>query len=191
MEHGLSALQSVVQGRFRNDHGAFEGSGPWRFALGFHDHSRASARGGRRGGTAKDEALGRSRGGFRTKLHVACDGLGKPVKIIRTPGQDHDVTQGPALIANSAANKKVADKAYDSDAFIAAIELQNAEAVIPPRGNRTEDRSRDQETYKQRPVVERFINVIKQRRRVAPRYEKTARTFLGVVQPASIFVLFN
>ncbi len=44
------------------------------------------------------EALGRSRGGFSTKIHVACDGIGKPVKIILTPGQDHDVTQGPALI---------------------------------------------------------------------------------------------
>ena len=61
---------------------------------------------GAEGSTAKDEALGRSRGGFSTKIHVACDGLGKPVKIILTPGQDHDVTQGPALIADSDAKKK-------------------------------------------------------------------------------------
>ena len=63
---------------------------------------------GAKGRTAKDEALGRSRGGFSTKIHVACDGLGKPVKIILTPGQDHDVTQGPALIADSDAKKKIA-----------------------------------------------------------------------------------
>jgi len=144
---------------------------------------------GAEGTTPQAEALGRSRGGFSTKIHVACDGLGKPVKIILTPGQDHDVTQGPALIANSDAEKMIADKAYDSDAFIEAIESKNAEPVIPPRSNRTEERSYDKEEYKKRNVVERFINVIKQCRRVATRYEKTARNFLGMVQLASIFVL--
>ena len=146
---------------------------------------------GAEGSSAEAEALGRSRGGFSTKIHVACDGLGKPVKIILTPGQNHDVTQGPALIANSDAKKKIADKAYDSDAFIEAIVGTGAEAVIPPRSNRTEERSYDKEAYKERNVVERFINAIKQCRRVATRYEKTARNFLAVVQLASIFVLLN
>jgi len=146
---------------------------------------------GAEGSSAEAEALGRSRGGFSTKIHVACDGLGKPVKIILTPGQDHDITQGPALIANSDAKKKIADKAYDSDPFIDAIESTGAEAVIPPRSNRIEGRSYDKEAYKDRNVVERFINVIKQCRRVATRYEKTARNFLAVVQLASIFVLLN
>jgi transposase len=146
---------------------------------------------GAEGTSAKAEALGRSRGGFSTKIHVACDGLGKPVTILLTPGQDHDVTQGPALIANSAAEKIMADKAYDSDKFIEVIEAQGAEAVIPPRSNRTEKRSYDKEDYKKRNVVERFMNAIKQCRRVATRYEKTARNFLGFVQLASIFVLLN
>lgn len=146
---------------------------------------------GAEGSSAQAEALGRSRGGFSTKIHVACDGLGKPVTIILTPGQDHDVTQGPALIANSDAAKIIADKAYDSDAFIAQIEAQAAEPVIPPRSNRTQERAYDKEEYKKRNVVERFMNVIKQCRRVATRYEKTARNFLGIVQLASIFVLLN
>src|SRR5207253_11097073 len=73
------------------------------------------------------DALPISRGGFSTKVHVACDGLGKPIKIILTPGQDHDVTQGPALLAGSAATKIIADKGYDSDAFIAVIEARHAE----------------------------------------------------------------
>lgn len=146
---------------------------------------------GAKGSSAAAEALGRSRGGFSTKIHVACDGVGKPAKIILTPGQNHDVTQGPALIANSDAKKKIADKAYDSDSFIEAITSAGAEAVIPPRSNRTEERPYDKESYKQRNGVERFINVIKQCRRVATRYEKTARNFLGFVQLASIFVLVN
>ena len=76
---------------------------------------------GAEGSSAESEALGRSRGGFSTKVHVACDGLGKPVTILLTPGQDHDVTQGPALIADTEAKKIIADKAYDSDAFVADI----------------------------------------------------------------------
>jgi transposase len=146
---------------------------------------------GAEGSSAQAEALGRSRGGFSTKIHVACDGLGKPVTIILTPGQDHDVTQGPALIANSDAEKIIADKAYDSDEFIDQIEAQEAEPVIPPRSNRTQERAYDKEEYKKRNVVERFMNVIKQCRRVATRYEKTARNFLAIVQLASIFVLLN
>ena len=146
---------------------------------------------GAEGSCAEKEALGRSRGGFSTKIHVACDGLGKPAKIILTPGQDHDVTQGPALIADSQAKKIIADKGYDSDAFITAIEAQNAEPVIPPRSNRLTDRGYDKEEYKNRNVVERFMNAIKQCRREATRYEKTARNFLAMVSFASIFVLLN
>jgi transposase len=146
---------------------------------------------GAEGSSAEHEALGRSRGGFSTKVHVACDGLGKPVKIILTPGQDHDVTQGHALVADNEADKVIADKAYDSDALIADIESTGAEPVIPPRSNRNTDRSYNKKDYKKRNVIERFISVIKQCRRVATRYEKTARNFLAVVQLASIFVLLN
>jgi transposase len=146
---------------------------------------------GAKGSAAPAEALGRSRGGFGTKIHIACDGLGKPVKIVLTPGQDHDVTQGPTLIANSVVDKVIADKGYDSDAFIADIVASGAEPVIPPRSNRLEDRPYDKEEYKKRNVVERFINVIKQCRRVATRYEKTARNFLGFVAFAATLVLLN
>lgn len=146
---------------------------------------------GAEGSCAEKEALGRSRGGFSTKIHVACDGMGKPVKIILTPGQDHDVTQGPALIDGSEADKIIADKAYDKDEFVADIESRDAEAVIPPRSNRLEQRDYDKEEYKKRNVVERFIGTIKQCRRVATRYEKTARNFLAMVSFASLFVLLN
>ena len=146
---------------------------------------------GAEGSTAEVEALGRSRGGFSTKVHVACDGLGKPVKIILTPGQDHDVTQGPALVAETEAKKVIADKGYDSDELIAEIESTGAKAVIPPRSNRNTERSYSKKDYKKRNVIERFMNTIKQCRRVATRYEKTARNFLAIVQLASIFVLLN
>jgi len=146
---------------------------------------------GAEGSNAESEALGRSRGGFSTKIHVACDGLGKPVKIVLTPGQEHDVTQGPTLIENCEAEKVIADKGYDSDAFIADIKARGAEAVIPPRSNRNEDRKYDKKEYKKRNIVERMFNGLKHCRRVATRYEKTARNFLGVVVFASVFALLN
>ena len=140
---------------------------------------------------AEAEAMGRSRGGFSTKIHVACDGLGKPVRIILTPGQNHDVTQASALIKGSDAEKIIADKAYDTNAFLAEIASHDAEAVIPPRSTRLEQRIYDKEEYKNRNVVERFVNVLKQCRRVATRYEKTARNFLAMVSFASVLVLLN
>ncbi len=146
---------------------------------------------GAKGSCANAEALGRSRGGFGTKIHVACDGVGKPVRIILTPGQDHDVTQGPALISGIDADKIIADKAYDTDGFLAEVASRDAEAVIPPRSNRLEQRAYDKEEYKKRNCVERFVNVLKQCRRVATRYEKTARNFLAMVSFASAFVLLN
>ena len=151
-----------------------------------HQHSA-----GARQTTPEQEALGRSRGGVSTKIHVAVDGLGKPTKIFLSPGQDHDVTKAPELIRDSEADKVIADKAYDSDALIAQIEDQGATAIIPPRENRKEPREYDREEYKKRNVVERFINVLKQSRRVATRYEKTARNFLGFVLFASTLVLLN
>jgi transposase len=146
---------------------------------------------GAEGSSAAKEELGRSRGGFSTKIHVACDGLGKPVEIKLTPGQTHDVTQGPELIANNEADKVIADKGYDSDEFVAKIAAAGATAVIPPRKNRSDPRPYDTLEYKKRNAVERFISRIKQFRRVATRYEKTARNFLGFVLLASISVLIK
>ena len=119
---------------------------------------------------------------------MGVDGLGQPTKIYLSPGQDHDVTKAPDLIRDSKAEKVMADKAYDSDALIDQIKAQGATPVIPPRANRIEPRAYDKEEYKKRNVVERFINLLKQCRRVATRYEKTARNFLGFVMFASTLI---
>jgi transposase len=99
------------------------------------------------------------------------------------------VTQGKALIAGQRFDAGIADKGYDSDEFVAAIEAMGAEAVIPPKKNRLFKRSYDENLYKERNLAERFINRIKQYRRVATRYEKTARNFLGFVHVAAIMIL--
>jgi transposase len=146
---------------------------------------------GAKGSSAEAESLGRSRGGFSTKIHLSCNGVGEPLKIILTPGQNHDVKQAQPLLEGSDPEMVLADKGYDSDELVAAIEAQGAEAVIPPRSNRLEPREYDKETYKQRNIVERMINVMKHCRRVATRYEKTARNFLGIVAFSCIVMLLT
>ena len=135
-----------------------------------------------------DQALGRSRGGFGTKIHLKVEGLGLPVAIELSPGQDADITHAESLLAGPPAEKVIADKGYDSAALVEAIEARGAEAVIPPRSNRKEPREYDEHLYKERNQVERCVNKLKQCRRVATRYEKTARNFLSVVLLAAIML---
>jgi transposase len=152
-----------------------------------HRDPGAPACGRERGGQT-DEALGRSRGGFSTKIHIIVDALGNPVEFILTAGQEADVAQAEPLIAGHEADAFIADKAYDSDAVVAAAKRRGAEAVIPPKKNRKVPREFDKHLYKGRKKIEWFINLIKQYRRVATRYEKVARNFLGFVHVASIMV---
>ena len=120
---------------------------------------------------------------------MSVSGLGLPVELRLTPGQRADVTQGQALLTGYQPQAVIADKGYDSDALVEFIEARGAEAVIPAKQNRSKPRVHDAHLYKERNLVERFINRIKQFRRVATRYEKTGRNFLGFVQLASIMVL--
>ncbi len=111
------------------------------------------------------------------------------MRLILTAGQVADVTQGQALVAGIEAEHVIADKGYDSNELVGVIEAGGAEAVIPPRSNRKEPRDYDEHLYKERNLIERFINRVKQCRRIATRYEKTARNYLAFWQLASIVVL--
>jgi transposase len=135
--------------------------------------------------------LGRSRGGFGTKIHVAVNGLGLPVKLVLTPGQAADVTQAETLLEGAPFEVVIADRGYDSQAVAAAIEKRGGEAVIPSKKNCKVQRTYDRERYKDRNLAERFWAKIKHYRRVATRYEKTARNFLAMVHVASIMLLLR
>jgi transposase len=120
---------------------------------------------------------------------VAVNVLGLPVTLALTTSQAADVTQAPALLAGAEPEVVIADKGYDSDAVVRTVEAKGAEAVIPPKKNRTEQRPYDRDRYKDRNLAERFWSKAKQYRRVATRYEKTARNFLAFVHVASIIIL--
>ena len=122
---------------------------------------------------------------------MAVNGIGLPVKVLLTAGQVADVTQAEALIEGTQAEVVIGDKGYDSDKLVRTIEAGGAEAVIPPKSNRKEPRPYDANRYKDRNLAERFWGLAKQYRRVATRYEKTARNFLGFVHVASIMILLR
>ena len=119
-----------------------------------------------------EEALGRSRGGFSTKIHVAVDAVGAPIKFLFTPGQESDITHGPALIVGSGAEAVIADKGYDGQAFVDVVVAEGAKPVIPSRSTAKKQRRVSKRLYRHRNRIERFINRMKQYRRIATRYEK-------------------
>ena len=120
---------------------------------------------------------------------MAVRGLGCPVRFHLTAGQMGDAPQALTLIEGLAAEVVMADTAYDSDPIRQAIADKGALAVIPNNPSRATKHPLDADLYAQRQHVECCINKLKQFRRVATRYEKTARNVLAVVTIAA-FVLW-
>ncbi|MDL2264085.1 IS5 family transposase [Synergistaceae bacterium OttesenSCG-928-I11] len=147
-----------------------------------HQHA-AGAKGGQ-----EKQALGRSRGGFTTKIHAIVDALGNPLKLFLTGGEVHDIVPAPDLLSDFSDCTVLADKGYDSNALVSDLESRNITVVIPPRSNRKDPRDYDYHLYKERHLVECFFNKIKQFRRIATRYEKLAESYLAMVMIAASII---
>ncbi|MFY7852320.1 MAG: IS5 family transposase [Brevundimonas sp.] len=146
-----------------------------------HQHAAGAEKGG-----SEDQAIGRSRGGLSTKIHMAVRGLGCPVAFSLTAGQRGDAPQAGTLIEGMPARVVMADTAYDSDQFRQAIADKGAVAVIPNNPSRALKHPLDKHLYAQRHLVECCFSKLKQFRRVATRFEKTARNYLAIVTIAAI-----
>lgn len=129
----------------------------------------------KRGG--RDQALGRSRGGLTTKIHMLADALGRPVRMVITPGQASDISHAAELIAGLTAGHVIADRAYDAAHLRAAISDIGATPVIPALRTRKNPASYDRTIYKLRNRVERLFGRMKQFRRIATRYDRRAIHF--------------
>jgi transposase len=149
-----------------------------------------------------DHALGRSRGGFSTKIHLLCDSQGHPLHFHLTAGQTHESTALISLLEGADAEVAdgegapiawpvalAGDKGYRADwidEYLLELEIQ---PVIPSKAN--EDREIrpvvfDREAYRQRNIVERLIGWLKESRRIFSRFEKTAKNFAGMLKMAFI-----
>ena len=117
------------------------------------------------------------------------EALGNPLRIVLGPGQQADCQRAAdllvadLLVAAEGAGNVLADKAYDTNVVVAAVEALGAQVVIPSKKNRKITRLIDRNLYRDRDrnKVERFFSRLKQFRRLATRYEKTASSFLGMV----------
>lgn len=123
-----------------------------------------------------------------TKIHMAVRGLGCPARFHLTAGQRGDAPAALILIEGMPAKVVMADTAYDSDQIRKAIAQKGALAVIPNNPSRAQKHPLDEHLYAQRHLVECCFSRLKQFRRVATRFEKTARNYLAVVTIAAIIL---
>ena len=142
--------------------------------------------------------LGRSRGGFSTKLHLRCDGQGRPLTFALTGGERHDQVAFPALMAWKGVRRPgpgrprrrpasvIADRGYSGRPVRGELRRRAIRAVIPQKRNERPAHLMDWAAYRRRNEVERLVNRLKQCRRVATRYEKLAANYLAMVTLAAI-----
>jgi len=113
------------------------------------------------------------------------------VRLLLTADQSSEYGQANALIEGFNVDFVLADKGYDSNDFIEKIEVIGAVPVIPPRCNRNEMREYDHHLYKERNLVERLFQKLKQFRRIATRYERLAQNYLSMLHLASALIWLN
>lgn len=119
------------------------------------------------------------------------EALGRPLRFILTAGQVHDSKQAKALLHDTQAVYVIADKGYDSDDIVEFIQELGAIPVIPSKGNRKFPRHYNKQLYKERNLIERCINKLKQFRRIATRYEKTLVNYMGLLYLAAAMIWLN
>jgi len=158
-----------------------------------------------------DHGLGRSRGGWTTKLHLICDGRGRALSIGLTGGNVNDTTMlGPALDQirvprrgrgrpRTRPDHLLGDKGYSSRSNRARLAGRGIRITIPERADQLANRARrgssggrphafDQQAYKGRNIVERAFNRLKQWRGIAARYDKTAINYRAGIVLASMII---
>ncbi|MFD8315773.1 IS5 family transposase [Kitasatospora purpeofusca] len=177
-----------------------------------HQHAAGARRTGPPvGAEPGDHALGRSRGGLSTKVHLASDGNARPLAVVVTVGQAGDAPAFTAVMAairvpragagrpRTRPEAVLADRAYSSRAIRAHLSGRGVRAVIPQPADQVRHRLRrgshggrppgfDPDTYKERNAVERCIARLKQWRGLAMRTDKLAITYLAALHLAAMLI---
>lgn len=149
----------------------------WVFADGSYVRAHQHASGARRG---EAHAIGKSRGGATTKLHVAADAHGNPIDFEVTGGEVHDAKVAHQLIAN---------KGYDSEAIREQARAAGMTPVIPRKSNSKKPNPEfDSHLYKLRHLVENLFARLKHFRSIATRFEKLERNFKAMAYLACTLI---
>jgi transposase len=137
--------------------------------------SAAGAKGG-----ASAHAIGQSRGGRTTKVHMLVDEAGRLRVVQLSPGQASDIVAAHDLIVASRPSLHLlADRACDGNALRRMLIERGTTPVIPNKINRVNRHPFDAAAYRLRNAVERAFCRLKDFRAVATRYDKTARNYLA------------
>lgn len=157
------------------------------------------------GSTASPEndaknALGRSQGGYSTKLHVLTDRIGNVLSVTATPGQSHESQEFATLMQRcplslhrvaSRPDAIAGDKGYSSGAIRQWLNKRQIKDVIPTRSNEKRNPRFAKKLYKQRHIVECTIGWLKESRRIATRFDKLIESYLSFVKLAAIRWMAN
>lgn len=148
----------------------------------------------------KREALGRSKGGFSSKIHLRCDGNGLPLTFLLTVGERHEAVVFEQLMEQGSVKRVgsgrprlrpkrvVGNKGYSSRKIRSYLRRRGIRLSIPRKDNEKHRGKFDKSIYRQRNQVERCFNRLKQFRRIATRYEKKAQNYLAMLTLASILL---
>jgi len=136
------------------------------------------------------EAIGKSRGGLTTKIHMAVDSYGLPIHFILTGGEVHDSQVAETLIDElPQANYVIADKGYDSEAIRNKVIEKGAIPMIPRKKNsKTGNADMDWCLYKYRHLVENVFARLKHFRAIATRYDKLERNYHSMLSLACCMI---
>jgi len=138
------------------------------------------------------QAIGKSKGGWNTKLHLVSADDKVIIEMHLSGGECHDAPEGRISITAIGESFPgipfLMDRAYEGDENRALAASYGHEPIVPPKKNRKDPWEYDKETYKRRNVVERLSRRLKEFRRVFTRYDKTDTMFLAFVQFASFVI---
>jgi transposase len=148
------------------------------------------------------EALGRSRGGVSTKIHVRAEEHGKPLSFALTGGERHDSVALRAVLDSGAVRRArgrprlrpcrvTGDKAFSGRPSRRHLRRRHIGAVIPATAQHARRPGFDREAYRARNRVERLFNRLKQFRRIATRYETRTANYLAMLHIAAILIWIN
>ncbi len=135
--------------------------------------------------------IGRTKGGLNSKLHVVCDGQGRPLIMLLSEGQMSDY-KGAALMLDALpqARAVLGDKGYDTGWFRDALAQRGINAFIPSKSNRKMPREHDSTLYRQRHKIENMFGRLKDWRRIHTRYDRCAHTFMSAICIAATVIFW-
>lgn len=170
--------QGIVGGFFFELRGEIDTE--WVFTDGSYVRAHQHASGARRG---EERAIGISRGGATTKIHIAADAHGNPIDFEITGGEVHDSQVASKIIEKvGEATHFIADKGYDSEAIREQARQAGMNPVIPRKTNSKKPNPEfDSYLYKLRHLVENLFARLKHFRSIAMRFEKLARNFKSML----------